>query len=553
MRKSFILTFFLSLFFHLSSQDCDLYSLMRDRNEFYFEFKADLHKLTEISKIISIDKVSEDNVVAYANNDEYEKFLTLGIPTTLLVPPSMSESHKMYDGKNRDEYEWNEYPTYEMYETMLREYAESYSEKCSLVELGALESGRKLLIIRINDNVDAAKPKVLLTSTIHGDETTGYIMMLRLIDELLTKEGLPEVDRIRNNVDLFICPNANPDGTYRNGNNTVTGATRANAFGVDMNRNYPDCVDGMHPDDKGYALETELFMRLADEHQFTMSANYHGGAEVVNYPWDNNTTRHADELWWRTISRQYADLAHEKNPDYMTDRNNGVTNGADWYMINGSRQDYMNYYQQCREVTIECSSTKCPPASDLPLYWEYNRNSIFAFLGQVLLGIHGTVKDAETQMPLNATIRILNHDYDYSMVESQQPHGDFYRPINAGTYTVEISSEGYVSKQETVVVRDGEKVLMDVRLDRLANSLEDCVEGDIEIVTNLSENVIFIRTKKSFQKIKWELINVQGCVVKKSVGVGECTMVKMNDLGAGVYFLNVVANDKQMGKKIVLR
>ena len=553
MRKSFILTFFLSLFFHLSSQDCDLYSLMRDRNEFYFEFKADLHKLTEISKIVSVDKVSEDNVVAYANNDEYEKFLTLGIPTTLLVPPSMSESHKMYDGKNRDEYEWNEYPTYEMYEAMMMEYAESYPGKCSLIELGTLESGRKLLIIRINNDVISAKPKVLLTSTIHGDETTGFVMMLRLIDELLTKEGLPEVDGIRNNIDLFICPNANPDGTYRNGNNTVTGATRANAFGIDMNRNYPDCIDGMHPDDKDYALETELFMRLSDEYQFTMSANYHGGAEVVNYPWDNNTTRHADELWWRTISRQYADLAHEKNPDYMTDRDNGVTNGADWYMINGSRQDYMNYYQQCREVTIECSSTKCPPASDLPLYWEYNRNSIYAFLNQVLFGIHGFVKDAETQEPLSATIRILNHDCAYSIVESQLPYGDFYRPINSGTYTVEISSEGYVSKQETVVVRDNEKLVIDISLDRLKSSLDNRDSDVIEIVTNLSENVIFIKTNSPFRKIKWELINVHGQVVRKSVGIGECIDVKLNELDGGIYFLNVIIDGKQMGKKIVLR
>ena len=553
MRKLFILTFFLSLFFHLSSQDCDLYSLMRDRNEFYFEFKTDLHKLTEISKIVSVDKVSEDNVVAYANNDEYEKFLTLGIPTTLLVPPSMSESHKMYDGKNRDEYEWNEYPTYEMYEAMMMEYAESYPGKCSLIELGTLESGRKLLIIRINNDVISAKPKVLLTSTIHGDETTGFVMMLRLIDELLTKEGLPEVDGIRNNIDLFICPNANPDGTYRNGNNTVTGATRANAFGIDMNRNYPDCIDGMHPDDKGYALETELFMRLSDEYQFTMSANYHGGAEVVNYPWDNNTTRHADELWWRTISRQYADLAHEKNPDYMTDRDNGVTNGADWYMINGSRQDYMNYYQQCREVTIECSSTKCPPASDLPLYWEYNRNSIYAFLNQVLFGIHGFVKDAETQEPLSATIRILNHDCAYSIVESQLPYGDFYRPINSGTYTVEISSEGYVSKQETVVVRDNEKLVIDISLDRLKSSLDNRDSDVIEIVTDCSENVIFIKTNSPFRKIKWELINVHGQVVRKSVGIGECIDVKLNELDGGIYFLNVIIDGKQMGKKIVLR
>ena len=170
--------------------------------------------------------------------------------------------------------------------------------------------------------------------------------MLRLIDELLTAEGFPEVDNIRNNVDLFICPNANPDGTYRKGNHTINGATRSNALGIDLNRNYPDCVEGNHPDDKNYALETELFMKFADEYQFTISANYHGGAEVVNYPWDNSTTRHVDDDWWQMISRQYADLAQAENPDYMIDRENGVTNGADWYMINGSRQDYMNYYEQ---------------------------------------------------------------------------------------------------------------------------------------------------------------------------------------------------------------
>ena len=550
MRNLFLLTFFLSLFFHLSSQDCDLYSLMRDRNEFYFEFKADLHKLTEISKVISIDKVSENNVVAYANNEEYEKILTLGIPTTLLLPPSMLESHKMYDGTNRGEYEWNEYPTYDVYEAMMREYAESYPDKCSLLELGVLDSGRKLLVIRINDESVGCKPKVLLTSTIHGDETTGYVLMLRLIDELLTNESLPEVDRIRNNVDLFICPNANPDGTYRNGNNTVTGATRTNAFGIDMNRNYPDCVEGIHPDGKEYALETELFMCLADEYQFTMAANYHGGAEVVNYPWDNNNTLHADEEWWRMISRQYADLAHGENPDYMTDKNDGVTNGADWYMINGSRQDYMNYYQQCRELTIECSSTKCPPATDLPLYWEYNRNSIYAFLNQVLFGVHGTVKDADTQCPLKASVKILNHDYDYSMVETQLPYGDFYRPIKAGTYTIEVVAEGYSPKRETVVVEDNKMVEVDIKLNKHTDSIEEC--DDVEFVINISEDIIFIKNK-FLQEVRWELVNLQGQVLKKSSKIIGDTEVKLCELDNGVYILNVIVGGKQKVKKIVLK
>lgn len=552
MRRLFVLIFLLSAFLNLSSQDECLYSLMKERNEFYFEFEYDTQRLAELSSLISIDKVDGNKVVAYANNQEYEKFLALGVEAKLLTPPSMLENHKMYDSNARDGYEWDEYPTYEAYESMMNAYAESYPEKCSLMELGTLESGRKLLVIRIN-NGELNKPKVLLTSTIHGDETTGFVLMLRLIDELLTSDGFPEVSNVINSIDLFICPNANPDGTYRNGNHTVNGATRSNAFGVDMNRNYPDCVDGEHPDGKDYALETELFMSFAKDYQFTMSANYHGGAEVVNYPWDNSKKRHVDDKWWQMISRQYADLAHEENPDYMTDRNNGVTNGADWYMINGSRQDYMNYYEQCREVTIECSSTKCPPASDLPLYWQYNRNSIYALLNQVLYGIHGTVRDAETQQPLNASVKVLDYDETYSMVESQLPYGDFYRPIKAGTYTIEFEADGYVTKRETVVVYDNDKVTLDIKLDKCEDSFADYEDDGFEIVTNLTEKKVFVKTQDVHQEIKWELIDIKGRIVKKSSETKGNAEVDLHDINRGIYFLNVVVGNKQTGRKIVVR
>ena len=549
MRYLFILTFLFSFAFDLSSQENDMYSLMKERNEFYFSFKCDSPRLVSIADLVSVDKVDGDSVIAYANNDEYEKFMALGIETVLQTPPSMLQVHKMYDGKTRDEYEWDEYPTYEAYESMMMEYAETYSDRCSLIELGTLKSGRKLLLIRINDNAMKAKPKVLLSSTIHGDETTGYILMLRLIDELLTSEGLPEVNNVRNNIDLFICPNANPDGTYSKGNHTVNGATRNNAFGIDMNRNYPDCVEGDHPDDKIYAFETELFMGLADEYQFTMAANYHGGAEVINYPWDNQTALHVDDAWWRMVSRQYADLAQYENPDYMTDRDNGITNGSSWYMIYGSRQDYMNYYQQCREMTVECSAQKCPPASDLPMYWNYNRNSIYAFLSQALFGIHGTVKDTDTQEPLKADIKIINHDNDYSMVESQLPDGEFYRPIKAGVYTIEVSAEGYIPKRENVVVADNEKIVVDIQLDKYDDALEEYDDIDFKIAS--SSKMIYI-SNKFLKTIRLELINVNGQIVKKDCFNEENIELSVSELNAGVYFLNIIIGDKQIGWKIVV-
>lgn len=479
MKKIIISLFAMVFSLNLMAQKNDLYDIMKSRNEYYFSFELnDVESLEKISRIISIDKIENDNVIAYANEKQYNTLLSLGVKTELLTPPSMMQIHEMYDGTTRAEYEWDEYPTYEAYEAMMQEFASTYSDKCSLIELGTLASGRKILLVRINNGITDGKPKFLYGSTIHGDETTGYVMMLRLIDLLLTRPDLPEVANVLENIDLFICPNANPDGTYKGGNHTVHGATRSNAFGVDMNRNYPDPIDGPHPDGEDYAIETEWFMQFAEDYQFTMAAHYHGGAEVMNYPWDNNYQLHADDNWWRYVSYEYASMVQEVDGDYMNEvydnpSTPGVTNGAQWYTIGGGRQDYMNYYQQCREVTIECSYDKTPYESQLPHFWDCNYNSIFAYMNQCLYGIHGTVIDSETKEPLNATIEILNHDEDYSMVETQLPMGDFHRPIKAGTYTVEIKSNGYYPAQHTVTVVDGEKVTLNVELEAAEGLVAD--------------------------------------------------------------------------------
>ncbi|MGN0089019.1 MAG: M14 family zinc carboxypeptidase [Candidatus Limimorpha sp.] len=466
MKKRFLFVILLLVSVCVSAQEKDLDAMMQQRNEYYFSFKLNADDdLSKIARTISVDKVDGDVVVAYANNLNFMEFNKLGHDITLLTPPSLVEEHRMFDGNSRATYEWDSYPTYEAYEEMMFDFAQNHPDKCEIITLGTLSSNRKILVAHINNGVSDGKPKFLYTSTIHGDETTGYIMMLRLIDYLLENQTLPEVQNVLDNIDLFVCPNTNPDGTYHGGNNTVNGATRANAQGIDMNRNFPDMNDGPHPDGNPYATETEWLMDFAQNYQFTMAANYHGGAEVMNYPWDNETDLHVDDAWWQLVSREYADLCHQVNPNYMTFMNNGITNGAQWYMIGGGRQDYMNYYHKCREVTIECSDTKCPSGSQLPNFWNINKNSIFAYMNQCLYGIHGVVTDMNSGAPVSATISISNHDNDYSVVESQMPAGDFHRPIKGGTYNVVVTANGYYPFQQTVTVADGQTVELNVALE----------------------------------------------------------------------------------------
>ena len=151
----------------------------------------------------------------------------------------------------------------------------------------------------------------LYTSTMHGDETVGYILMLHLIDSLLNGYGsVQRITNLLNNYQIYINPLANPDGTYAGGNNTVYGATRNNANGVNLNRNFPDPEAGPHPDGYPWQKETMAFMHYDSIHHFVMSANYHAGDELVNYPWDTWAKLHADDAWFQFVSHEYADTVH---------------------------------------------------------------------------------------------------------------------------------------------------------------------------------------------------------------------------------------------------
>ena len=491
-----------NLFAQKSQQE--LNQLMQERNEYYFTFNLNGNDdLKAIAHTISVDRVDGNMVTAYANNQEFANFQKYGYEVTLQTPPSMLEKAVMWDGNNRAEYDWDQYPTYQAYEDMMFQFATDHPDKCEIIELGTLPSNRKILIAHLKNGSSEGKPKFLYTSTIHGDETTGWMLMLRMIDYILENPTLPECANVLENIDLYVGPNTNPDGTYHGGNNTVNGATRYNANGVDMNRNYADPHEGPHPDGEQYQQETEWFMQFAQDNNFVMGANYHGGAEVMNYPWDNTYTLHADDQWYQLISHEYADLCHTVSSSYMTDYNNGVTNGAQWYMIGGGRQDYMNGYAQCRELTIECSNTKLPSASQMPNFWNINKNSIFSFLNQCLYGIHGTVVDAESKAPIGgALVTLTGHDDQYSTVSTQLPGGNFHRPVKAGTYNVRITKNGYEPYETQVTVADGEAVNIEAQMVALEGIVADF---NVDVTTiNIGGTVHFTDNSWGAQLVSWE-------------------------------------------------
>ncbi len=487
----------------------DLEQLMRSRGEYFFTLTVQQPtEIQSISDLCSVDGTDGKTVVCYANSNQYNLLIERGYQPHLLMPPSLLETHVMWDGSHREAYDWDAYPTYEAYESMMQAFAAEHPDRCTYFELGTLASGRKLMFCRINNGQPDGKPKFLYTSTMHGDETTGYMLMLHLIDELCTSNDARILNLV-NNLDIFICPNTNPDGTYYGGNHTIDGARRNNANDVELNRHYPDFVAGPHPDgDWCYQDEAQWLMNLAQEYKFTMAANFHTGSEVVNYPWDNLTQLSADDAWWEMVCRQYADLVHEAcyaiDSIYMTNFNDGIVRGCNWYMISGGRQDYMNYYQQCREVTIELSRVYTPPANQMPKFWNFNHNSLLSYMEQCLNGIHGTITDAETGEPIEATVSIAGHDHHGSEVSSHLPVGDYHRPIKGGTYSITYSAYGYEPQTITISISDGEAVVQDVQLTPIPSTpLKVGFDAEKELVT-VGSTVKFTNLSQGLSIVGWE-------------------------------------------------
>jgi len=464
-------------------------------NEYYIKFKLDSREmLDEISGIVSIDNVKDGEVYAYANDDELAKFERLGIPYERLQRPSTLIQPEMFTFE-KGVWDFDTYPTYTTYLDMMDSFAVAFPNLCVLETAGTTVEGREIVFAKISDNVNVEEdePEVMYTSSIHGDETTGYVLTLRLISYLLNNYGVDSlVTRLVDSCEIYINPLGNPDGTYAGGNSSVYGATRYNANGYDLNRNFPDPDDGPNPNGPTQQ-ETQVMMDFASAHSFVISANYHGGAEVVNYPWDTWSMLHPDDTWWREVSHVFADSAQVNSPSgYMDGFNDGITNGYAWYTISGGRQDYMNYYQGCREVTIEISGTKLLPASQLPSHWNYLRNSFLNYLENALYGIRGVVTDLNTGLPVAATITLQGHDAYGSYVYTDPDAGDYHRMINPGTYNMVVTADGYYDYNVGNVTVGGydETVRIDVAMEPLPYVPEIAyVSNDLALVDPGDNNV----------------------------------------------------------------
>jgi len=446
-----------------------------------------------IGRMVSISNVKGDTLWAYTTEENLAKLNAAGIGYVLLPHPHQNHQARMAHTLDNLR-EWDYFPTYSQYIEMMYRFGENYPEICRVENIGNSINGRELLFVKISDNVatEEDEPEFMYSSTMHGNELVGYVLMLRLIDHLLTNYGSDgQITNLINNLEIWINPLANPDGSYNGGDETVAEAVRFNANGVDLNRNFPDFMDGPHPDGNAWQPENIAMMDFVAQHSFTLSANLHSGSEVVNYPWDTTPILAADDDWWQQVAHAYADTVHAYAPgSYFDGYNDGITNGYQWYEINGGRQDYMNYYRHCREMTLELSDEQMLPADELPDYWDYNRASLLNYMGACLPGIRGIVTNAGGQA-LEADITATGHDFDNSFVITDPDVGDYHRMLAAGTYDLQMAAFGYETATfENLSLTENGTLLQDAVLTALPEVTVSGVISDVETGEPLTGAVV---------------------------------------------------------------
>lgn len=382
--------------------------------------------------------------------------------------------------------------------------------------IGKSVDGVNLYVMEITDNPgvhEPGEPEFKYVGNMHGNEVTGRETLLHLMRDLCDRYGVDQkITKLVDSTRIHILPTMNPDGyaiAVEEDGTLVLG--RNNANGIDLNRNFQDRFD-VTATARAPEPETQAIIQWLKSYPFVLSANFHNGALVANYPYDNSDnglsvyTPTEDNGVFVQLARAYSYAHATMSQGYPCPRDSegfkeGITNGAAWYSVSGGMQDFNYLHSNCFEITVEQGCTKYPPASQLGDIWNANREAMYAFINEVHKGVKGFVLDAARNPIEGASIGLVPST---GRAVRAAKDGDFWRLLASGTYTVSASAPGYVQQQQTVVVGNGPAVKVNFTLQAEQMVLVQNSPSDVnspsspsDVTVTLSDSPAPVTTKES--------------------------------------------------------
>lgn len=383
---------------------------------------------------------------------------------------------------------------------------------------------RPIRVIVFSDNPkyhEPLEPEFKYVGNMHGNEVVGRELLLNLAEYLCDeyKSGNNKIKKLIDSTRIHLMPSMNPDGweiaAQNAWNSTKPGqfkdietmlkeqgaldwtVGRANANGVDLNRNFPNLdefiyeynhyvnhrnnhlsietfaalTSGTDCHDKPYQVETVTVAFWIMQNPFVLSANLHNGDIVANYPYDDSENHlkmyspSPDDTLFQQLAESYShankNMESPKKPCGTDVFPDGITNGAAWYPVCGGMQDFNYLASNCFELTLELGCQKFPPGKDLANLWIENKDALVNFMWQTHLGIKGTIEDENGDPIFNASIKVyqsINDNWEYIDHDViSNPNGDYYRLLTDGKYAIQVKKPGYESQTQYVNVQNKEQ------------------------------------------------------------------------------------------------
>uniref|UniRef100_A0A673J481 Carboxypeptidase X (M14 family), member 1b n=1 Tax=Sinocyclocheilus rhinocerous TaxID=307959 RepID=A0A673J481_9TELE len=325
----------------------------------------------------------------------------------------------------------------------MRKLMKSVNEMCPdithIYSIGKSYMGLKLYVMEISDNPgkhELGEPEFRYVAGMHGNEVLGRELLLNLMEYICHeyKRGNQRIVHLVKETRIHLLPSMNPDG--------YEWLQKQEPSSTGLPENKSKLINHYFPIPEYYtsedvAPETRAVISWMQTIPFVLSANLHGGELVVTYPFDmtkdwapREHTPTPDESFFRWLATVYASTNHNINPDCIT------------LPVSSSvgMNDFSYLHTNCFEVTVELSCDKFPHASELPIEWENNKESLLVYMEQVHRGIKGVVKDKDTEAGIaDAIIKV--DDIDHHIRSAFD--GDFWRLLNPGDYDITVTAEGY--------------------------------------------------------------------------------------------------------------
>jgi predicted deacylase len=336
----------------------------------------------------------------------------------------------------------SEFTSHEEIGQLFTDYEDQYSEIVRFFSIGRSAEDREIwaLELSIASGESVGKPKIRIVGGIHGNECMSVDLVLKIIEWMLTSYGDDvEISDLLDGADIIFVPVINPDGY------SGDPATRENAHGVDLNRNFGFAWVSVTASSFSEP-ETRSVRDLSLQENFVLGLTYHTVATYVNSSW-NYTPHHPwDEDLIQTIGEAYAGTSGYN-----------VTFGWDWYGIYGDLNDWSYGTRGVLDWTIELRS-------DTDMEWDIHSAGLKGFLAFALRGVRGTVTETAFGQPVAARIEI---DPPGAPVFNDPDTGFYQRILLPGTYALTARAPGFEPQtvDDIVVVPDSGPAEVDFQME----------------------------------------------------------------------------------------